>query len=195
MDKNAYLVSVLVPDRVGLLRDVTEAVFALGGNIGLIKQNLIDGFFNLVFVADFPPAVNKDSIESGISGNLKAENATITIRKTEGANKKSETAKGSRFIAVTKGEDRPGTIFAITSYFVAHNANIEEWNVSANASRVLYIAQINVPQTVDFRKLQIGFKDEMSKLGLSAVICHENIFRATNEIGPIRALLDGNAEE
>lgn len=195
MDKNAYLVSVLVPDRVGLLRDVTEAVFSLGGNIGLIKQNLIDGFFNLVFVADFPPSVDKGAIERGVFENLKTDGATITIRKTDGGRIDGETEKGSRFIAVTKGEDRPGTIFAITSYFVAHNANIEEWNVSANASRVLYIAQINVPQEVDFRKLQIGFKDEMSKLGLNAVICHENIFRATNEIGPIRALLDGNAEE
>ena len=53
-----YIISVLVPDRVGLLCDITGAVFALGANIGEIRQTVVDGFFNLVFTGDFPPKVS-----------------------------------------------------------------------------------------------------------------------------------------
>jgi hypothetical protein len=30
----------------------------------------------------------------------------------------------------------------------------------------------------------------MATHGLTALLCHENIFRATNEIGPIKALIE-----
>ena len=44
-DRRRFITSVLVPDRVGLLRDVTKGVFALEGNIGSIRQNVVDGYF------------------------------------------------------------------------------------------------------------------------------------------------------
>ena len=188
-----YLVSVLVPDRVGLLCDITGVVFSLGGNIGLIRQSLLGGAFNLVFIAKFPSQVDQGDVADSIKAKLADADATVSVRKSNAAQSGPALTAGSRFIAVTEGPDRPGTIYAITSYFVAHGANIEEWNVSEDSSRVYYIAQIIVPDSVDFRKLQSGFRQEMAKIGLSAVLCHENIFRATNEIGPIRALLENNA--
>ena len=48
-----HVVVVLAPDRVGILCDVTRIVFELGGNIGGIRQTIVDGFFNLVFTVIF----------------------------------------------------------------------------------------------------------------------------------------------
>jgi hypothetical protein len=42
---------------------------------------------------------------------------------------------------------------------------------------------------VDFRRVQAAFRARLAPRGLSATIVHENIFRATNEIGPIKGLL------
>ena len=37
--------------------------------------------------------------------------------------------------------------------------------------------------------LQESFRQAMPERGLTGLLCHENIFRATNEIGPIRSLI------
>ena len=98
-------------------------------------------------------------------------------------------ASGSRFIVTTRGEDKPGTIFAITSFLVDHGINIEDWLVEEDGGQVVYIAQIVIPEAVDFRMVQEKFREAMAQRSLVALLCHENIFRATNEIGPIKALL------
>ena len=42
---NRYVVSVVVPDRVAILRDITSAVADLGGNIDGISQTVVQGYF------------------------------------------------------------------------------------------------------------------------------------------------------
>ena len=83
---------------------------------------------------------------------------------------------------------------AIASFLVAHGINIEDWLVEMEASgSVIYLAQVTVPESADFRQIQGAFQREMAGRGLNALLCHENIFRATNEIGPIRALIGTEA--
>ena len=186
-----YIISVLVPDRVGLLCDITGAVYALGANIGEIRQTVVDGFFNLVFTGDFPPKVSSSTVQASIALKLTdIDEPVISVTDFPELPPTPPVESGSRFIAMTAGVDRPGTIFAITSFLVGHGVNIEDWTVSTEGNHVIYIAQVAVPVTVDSRLVQSSFKEEMAKIGLTAVLCHENIFRATNEIGPIKALLD-----
>ncbi len=187
-DFRCFITSVLVPDRVGLLCDVTKAVFALEGNIGSIRQNVVDGHFNLVFNSEHPASVSPETLRSLLSGSLEAE-AFVTVLDCPAGRKFSAPA-GSRFVIMTRGPDKPGTIFAISSFMVEHNINIQEWMVEKEeVGKVVYIAQVIVPAAADFRLIQNSFRDEMAKLGLTALLCHENIFRATNEIVPIKSLI------
>ena len=45
--ENHVVVSVLLPDRVGILRDVTRVILDFQGNIGGIRQSIVDGVFSL----------------------------------------------------------------------------------------------------------------------------------------------------
>jgi glycine cleavage system transcriptional repressor len=182
-----FITSVLVPDRVGLLRDVTQAVFALEGNIGSIRQTVVDGFFTLVFTAEHPSQVTPEALRALLNASLESE-AIVTVLDCP-ETRESVVPTGSRFVVMTRGEDKPGTIFAITSFLVDHGVNIEDWMVEEEGGQVVYIAQVVVPEAVDFRLLQDGFRSAMSERGLTGLLCHENIFRATNEIGPIKSLI------
>ncbi len=181
------ITSVLVPDRVGLLRDVTQAVFALDGNIGAIRQTVVDGFFTLVFTSEHPAPVTPEALRALLDSALESE-AVVTVLDSPVAHAPAPSS-GSRFVAMTRGQDRPGTILAITSFLVDHGVNIEDWMVEEDAGQVVYIAQVSVPETVDFRAIQEGFRTAMSERGLIGLLCHENIFRATNEVGPIKSLI------
>jgi glycine cleavage system transcriptional repressor len=188
-DHRRFITSVLVPDRVGLLRDVTRGVFSLEGNIGSIRQTVVDGFFNLVFTSEHPARVTPETLRALLDAALES-GAVVTVLDSPDAQPPVVPA-GSRFVVMTRGEDKPGTIFAITSFLVEHGINIEDWMVEEEDGKVVYIAQVAVPEAVDFRMLQESFRDAMARRGLTALLCHENIFRATNEIGPIKRLRGG----
>ena len=182
-----FITSVLVPDRVGLLRDVTQGVFSLEGNIGRIRQTVVDGYFNLVFTSEHPGQVAPEALRALLSASLESE-AVVTVLDCPEA-PQPVVPTGSRFVVMTRGEDKPGTNFAITSFLVGHGVNIEDWMVEEEDGKVVYIAQVAVPEAVDFRKIQESFRAAMAERGLTAMLCHENIFRATNEIGPIKSLI------
>ncbi|HPW76098.1 MAG TPA: hypothetical protein PLJ32_08970 [Kiritimatiellia bacterium] len=188
-----FITSVLVPDRVGLLRDITQAVFALEGNIGGIRQTLVDGFFNLVFTSEHPAAVTPENLRALLDAALESEAVVTVLDRPE--TPLPVLADGARFVVMTRGEDKPGTILAITSFLVARGINIEDWMVELEAGSVIYLAQVTVPESADFRQLQTAFRQEMAERGLNALLCHENIFRATNEIGPIRALISNRVRD
>ncbi|MDR2850295.1 MAG: hypothetical protein LBW77_07135 [Verrucomicrobiota bacterium] len=186
-DRRRFITSVLVPDRVGLLRDVTRGVFSLEGNIGSIRQTVVDGFFSLIFTSEHPGQVTPEALRALLDATLEAE-AVVTVLDAPGA-RPPVVPTGSRFVVTTRGEDKPGTIFAITSFLVEQGINIEDWMVVEEDGKVVYIAQVAVPEAADFRLLQESFRDAMARHGLTALLCHENIFRATNEIGPIKSLI------
>lgn len=187
-DRRRFITSVLVPDRVGLLRDVTRGVFSLEGNIGRIRQTVVDGFFNLVFTSEHPAQVTPESLRALLDSTLETE-AVVTVLDSPEAQPPAVSA-GSRFVVMTRGKDKPGTIFEITSFLVEQGINIEDWMVGEEEDgNIVYIAQVTVPENVDFRMLQESFHDAMASRGLTALLCHENIFRATNEIGPIKNLI------
>jgi glycine cleavage system transcriptional repressor len=186
-DHRRFITSVLVPDRVGLLRDVTRGVFSLEGNIGSIRQTVVDGFFNLVFTSEHPAQVMPETLRALLNSTLESE-AVVTVLDSPDA-QAPVVPTGSRFVVMTRGEDKPGTIFAITSFLVEHGINIEDWMVEEEDGKVVYIAQVAVPEAADFRMLQESFREAMARRNLTALLCHENIFRATNEIGPIKSLI------
>jgi glycine cleavage system transcriptional repressor len=182
-----FITSVFIADRVGILRDVTQVVFLQEGNIGSIRQTVVDGFFTLVFTSEHPTTISKDVVRTKMSAALGSQ-SVVTVMDCPAVTV-PVVASGSRFIVTTRGADKPGTIFAITSFLVDHGINIEDWFVEEDNGQVVYIAQIVIPEAVDFRLIQEKFRAAMAQRGLAALLCHENIFRATNEIGPIKALL------
>ncbi|MBP5321928.1 MAG: hypothetical protein J6334_13185 [Kiritimatiellae bacterium] len=182
-----FVTSVLVRDRVGLLRNVTQAVFALDGNIEQIRQTVVSGFFHLIFTSEHPDAVSAETLRDQLAAALDAD-AAVTVLACE-VLPKPEVKEESRYVVMTRGIDKPGTILAITSFLGEHAINIEDWMVARDHDAVVYIAQVTIPETIVLRQLQTAFREAMGKIGLTAILCHENIFRATNEIGPIKSLL------
>lgn len=184
---NRHIITVLLPDRVGALRDVTGVIVRLGGNIAGIRQTVVDGFFSLVFTAEHPATVTSGAIRDALVARLEPD-AAISVQ-TYTSRPLPPLPAGARYVAMTRGPDRAGTIHAISAFFVEYGINIEDWQAEDEGSDVIYTAQIAIPETADFRAIQDAFRTRMHERGLSAAIYHENIFRATNEIGPIKGLL------
>jgi glycine cleavage system transcriptional repressor len=184
------IISVLLPDRVGILRDVTRVVFDQGGNIVVIRQTIVHGFFSLVFTVVFERTADPAALSAALKGALDAD-AAVTVRPFA-RQPPMPLPAGSTYIVTTHGPDRPGTVYGISQFLVDRGINIIDWMVEGEQDDVVYIAEVVLPPEADFRQVQIDFRAEMARRGLRASICHQNIFRATSEIGAIHNLLSGN---
>lgn len=183
-----YLVSVITPDKVGLTSDIARTIVDLKGNISDMRQTIVSGFFSLIFVTNHSEDVH-DVLRASLEKVLPA-GAELSIMENPEAALHSASVEGTRYVAITSGVDRPGMMLAISSFMATHKINIEDWSTVFDGNRVTHLAYVtfHAPCT-DLKTVQIQFKQAMAEVGFTAQICHEDIFRATGEIAPIKTIL------
>ncbi len=188
MDKFTYLVSVITPDRVGLTRDIAQTVVDLRGYISDMRQTIVSGFFSLIFVTE-----HSEDVGTRLHDALRAvlpEGAVLSIMEGPERVRKALPAVGPRYVAIASGEDRPGMMLAISGFMASHNINIEDWSTVFDGNHVTHLAYVTfrAPCT-DLKATQAEYKKAMESLGFSAQLCHEDIFRATGEVAPIKSII------
>ena len=190
---NTYLITAILPDRVGILRDVTGVIFKAGGNLTDLRQMIMGGIFSLSCVAAFETSQEVAALRSAILAELPEPDATVIVIPCALHSADSAPVSGERYAAAVSGPDRPGRVHRIAAIFASHGVNVEDWRHDfSDPSRALTIGLVRVPAGCDVQKLQAELAADMAKFNMVASLRHENIFRATNEVGPIDALLITN---
>lgn len=190
-DKYRFIVSVLIADRVGILRDITSALTDLGANIDAVSQTVVEGYFTVTLAATFASAIEADTIQTAIRDDFGADACSVGVRSCPSAPAARRTVEGDRYVITISGEDRPGVLKAITSFLAAKEINIEDWYLEFRGTSVTQIGEITMPHMLDIKQVQDELVKVLAPLGFAGRIQHENIFRAINEIGPTKALLGG----
>ena len=205
MNDNArFLVTTALPDRVGILRDVTGALYALGANFTDLRQTVVGGIFTLSAIAEFETPADAAALAAAVRAALPEQDACVDFRPCAAPashvamrieRTSAPRTAGERYVVSVTGPDSPGRIHRIAKVFAAHGANVEDWRHDlSDPVRTLTIGVVTIPPAADLAALRAALDAELAPLGLSTSLLHENIFRATNEVGPIRTLLgDGSA--
>lgn len=183
-----FVISVLIADRPGILRDITSTVADLHANIDGIRQTVVAGYFTVMLTATLPEACAPETLQARIIKSLPLEGASVTVVPYETQNIRS-SADVERYIVTVNGEDHTGILKALTTFFADRNINIEDWNVAFSGTYITHVGQVSVPKPVDVKQVQLEFRQLLHTLKLHGSIQHEYIFRAISEIGPIRNLL------
>ncbi len=191
---NRYVIAVILPDRVGILRDVSRAVYELNGRIDGITQTVLGDTFSVTLTAAFDESFAPAALTTRITQLLAPAEPSIVIRPHTSPSR-TAPAPVERYVLTLSGSDHPGVLQSVTGFLVDLGINVEDWQVGFSDDRVLHIAEITVPARLDIQQLQDGFRALSSELGQQGSITHENIFRATHEIGPIKALLTENRHD
>lgn len=200
-DNTRFLVTAVLPDRVGILRDVSGALFKAGANLTDLRQTVVGGVFTLVAIAEFPPEGPRCrepewldlDVETAIQLVVRAAlpDKVARVFAQPCAAHDAPPAAGERYVASVVGPDRPGRIHEIARIFADAGANVEDWRHDfSDPERTLTVGIVTVPPSCDVAALQKALADTFGPTGLATSLRHENIFRATNEVGPIRNLLD-----
>ena len=79
-DNTRFLVTVALPDRVGILRDVTGALFSLGANFTDLRQTVVGGIFTLSAIAEFEASADPAALVSAVRAALPEQDACVDVR-------------------------------------------------------------------------------------------------------------------
>jgi predicted amino acid-binding ACT domain protein len=197
---NRYVISLLVPDRAGVLRDISIAIGSLNGNIDAINQTVQAGYFTVLLTASFPGAdTTLGTIQACLEAAFSEPGADFVVSPYAPSEIPRGNAVGERYVVTLNGIDSPGVLKAVTTFLADRDINIEDWSVSFEehdqttpSTVVTHIGEITVPPHLDIKQLQADFRVITRHLELVSCIYHINIFRAINEITPIAPLIHTN---
>lgn len=149
---NSSLVLTLVgPDRPGLVESVAQLVAAHGGNWLESRLARLGGQFAGIVRVMLPTAMEAD-LRGGL-GQLQAKGLTVVV--TQDPVPAGTVPAGRAVKLDLVGQDRPGIVHQVTRVLAAHHVNVEELSTECveapMAGGMLFQAQAElfVPATAD----------------------------------------------
>ncbi|MDX9752969.1 MAG: ACT domain-containing protein [bacterium] len=183
-----YVISVLSPDKVGILKKITSAIADLGGNIDGMSQTVVNHYFTVIIMAQFQAIYTHESIREMIRDSFDDDGVSVVVQNYQESELKREPKSTDRYILTLTGKDRPGILKTVTSYLADNEINIEDYYFTILGEQVTHIGELSVPVTIDIKQLQGELQTLVSAIDLVATLQHENLFRVANDIFAIRQL-------
>lgn len=185
-----FIVTVMAQDRVGIVRDVSGALAGLGGNITNLSQTVVRGYFTLIISVEMPDERIESEIRQAVAGSGAAGELEVGVKPFH------ETAEVSKvgtepFTLTMQGRDRPGIIARTTSYLAERGINIDDFYAYVHDGILLMLAEVSIPTGMDVEAVQAGLEGVGGEFGLIVHLQHENIFRATSDVRPVREMTRG----
>jgi formyltetrahydrofolate deformylase len=81
--KTLIEVTVVGPDRKGVVADITNFIFKIGGNIEKINQNVLRGLFGMQFEASFAEQISREQLDLGLKQLAKKLSMEIKVHYQE----------------------------------------------------------------------------------------------------------------
>lgn len=182
-----YVISVLVADRIGILRDITSAVTDMGANIEGISQTVVQGYFTVIMMAAFSGPVAESALLKAMADRFPNGEASMLVRPY--APVPPPATAGDRYILTMSGKDRPGILKTLTSFLAEKKINVEDLFFRITGQQVTHIGEVTVPRLLDIKQVQDELRAVMAPLGLTVSLQHENLFRVTHEVGSVQLML------
>lgn len=183
-----YVVTVTAKDRPGIIAAITRAMAGLGGSVDELSQTVMRGYFTILLSARFPSGVTPETLKGAIEREGADFGLSVTVRDTSD-DVTAPPSVGDRYVLTVQGEDRPGLIAQITTYLASQDINIEDFYARVDRNRFTMVLQIQVAGAWNADQLRIDLEAIGSEIGLRANLQHEDIFRATSEVGAVRRLV------
>lgn len=137
------IISILCPDRVGLVASITGRLFDLGANLDDTTFAVLGGGAEFTAVFDLPDGVSCEMVESELGALPELEDAELTVHPFDLPSVHGPSGRITHRIVVSGG-DRPGLIARLSEVFLQFKANIVCLNAEKipGADGVQYVVRI-----------------------------------------------------
>ncbi|NQU56350.1 MAG: amino acid-binding protein [Rhodospirillales bacterium] len=121
------LVSIICPDRVGLVSAVCGQLYDQGVNLGDTTFAVLGGGAEFTAVCELPESLELEELQKSLSGMDELQDAKVTITNFDLSPVHAESAHITHRIVI-QGGNRPGLIARLCEVFGQFDANIVRLN-------------------------------------------------------------------
>ena len=157
-EKNYFAVFVLGRDSIGIVSDVTKALFELGANINDSSHTIIGNEFAMLLLISTTNTCNEEKILQAFNYVINNKKLTVyTHRLKEEDIYRKTSDPGQLCVIHLYGADKPGIVYQVTNLLTKNKVNITDLSTrrfgnEANPIYIMYL-EAEVPYDVDTRKL------------------------------------------
>jgi glycine cleavage system transcriptional repressor len=180
------IITVIGPDKPGIIASVSDTLFKRGCNIENISQTTLQSEFAGICVVSIPLDLSIETLREDMKKELLDQNLHVHIKALDEAHIKRSTVSTEPFIISTCGPDKQGIVALISRIIADAGVNISNLKAvfegGSNPDRNIMIFEVDIPASTDLQMLSENLKQNASKIGLDLTIQHKNIFDAVNRI-------------
>jgi len=173
-----YVINVVTRDQVGIIANVSDALFRRGGNLEALSQTVVWGWFTMIVCGTFPEDVAAADIATAVE-NAGDYRAIVLPHREGGA---QAPGPGEPFVVTVKGDDKPGIVRRLTRCFSEKGINIDDVWFEVHDGQFIVIFRVTMPPAVEPGDLRNELEAAARELNVSLVVRHQDIFVATNSL-------------
>jgi glycine cleavage system transcriptional repressor len=130
-------ITVIGPDRTGIVADVAEALAGVGANLTDSTMTRLRGHFTMTLICTGPTAGDVEKALEPLSG------VVTTVRKVE---PEADAANGGEpYLVSVHGADRLGIVAAVTRVVAGAGGNITDLSTRLTGTLYVLIAEVDLP--------------------------------------------------
>jgi glycine cleavage system transcriptional repressor len=180
------IITVIGPDKPGIIASVSETLFRQGCNIENISQTTLQSQFAGICVVSLPEGLSPDALSQAMKNELGGKGLQIHITSLEGDDSDAVPDITEPFIISSCGPDRKGLVARVSRLIADAGVNISNLKAvfegGSNPDRNIMFFEVDVPGGTDLPALSEKLKHLATELDLDLTIQHKNIFDAVNRI-------------
>ncbi len=189
LETDDFIITVMAKDRPGIIAAITSTVFELGGNVTELSQTVMRGYFTLILCAALPPGLESTTIRQHLeNAEPELELATCVCRYQPHPLFVPDKDSGVWFLTL-QGQDRPGVIAKVATHLASRSINIEDLYTRSEGEEITMILQIRPGSAHSAEQLRQELETLGNQLQIAIHLLHQDILRATSEVGAIRRLV------
>jgi glycine cleavage system transcriptional repressor len=175
-------------DRVGIVSDVSSRIAGLGGDIADLSQTTLRGFFTLILLATFPEEVTLAALRAELDGirdepGADPDLAVIVRELTEHPGPEPVAPSDEEYVLAVRGPDRVGLLADVTRICKEHQLNILDLSTRKSDGQYVTLLHVDTSRAQPLEGLRHALETAGAQRGFAFTLQHNDVFRATNEIG------------
>lgn len=173
-----YVLTLTAANRIGILAAVANAISELGGDLHEARQSVVQKFFSLILVAEFPDHREPHVIVDHIRDIGRPYGIEVCLKNPEEEIVQSDPQNRPDWQIVTiTGMDAPGTLRRISAKLAQDGIDIIHLHALRNEDNGSFSMRmkLTIPQSVDVLQLQRELEEHNRDLELSVEFQRGNI--------------------
>jgi glycine cleavage system transcriptional repressor len=194
------VMSVMSKDRPGIVADITGAIYQLQGDLADLNQSVLCDYFTMILIATFDDSVTPEDVVASFSHIPSETRLEVVVKEMKSPIAITKAIKSPEtYILTAQGKNKSGLVHRISLFCYQHGINILDLATTLNGDQYTMILQLDLShvESVTAKDGLIssepgiaGAIDDIrssltacaEEAGLTVVLQHEDIFKATSEI-------------